>query len=319
MKRGKKYAILAVLGVIICSAAAGINMKAKASVYSDQYQNDTFIYAKDETLLRVAPSSSADVSIVIVKGTKLKCNTAEAVTKGDGTIYDRVEIVADNNYREGHVGYVLRRQLSQEPVESEIRLMYIKNKTKMVQEAMRILNTNTKYNMKAPYRAGGYYGIQENGVYTYDCSTFCSTLMKNTFGLDMLQTNKNKINLNGMICYNVWQTYTYFDEVNKFDSMFSVVDRVTTPGQSIDKSKLQIGDFILGDAKKIKRGVNHIMFYVGEDYIIHATNGGVQRMRLSDDYYTCLETSSNVASGNYTKRFDKEIMILRYRDREINR
>ncbi len=97
----------------------------------------TYKYAKKETLLRVSASSSAEVSIVVVKGTKLKCTSS--VTKKDGTVYDKVNIVADINYAKGHKGYVLRRQLTTKVVKREKRLMYIKNKTKMVKEAMRIL------------------------------------------------------------------------------------------------------------------------------------------------------------------------------------
>ena len=312
MNKGKKYAIFTVLSVMVCVVAMGAKQKAKASVVPVTYK-----YAKEETLLRVAASSSSDVSIVVVKGTKLKCTTS--VTKGDGTVYDKVEIVADNNYGKGHKGYVLRRQLSTKVVKSETRLMYIKNKTKMVKEAMRILNTNTKYNLKAPYRVGGYYNIKQNGYYIYDCSSFCSTLMNRTFGVNMLQKDKKKVSLYGKQYYNVWTTYTYLNEAKKSNGMFKVVNRVTIPGASIDKSKLQIGDLILGDATKIRNGVNHIMFYAGDGYIIHAKGAGVVRERLTTDYYTRLETRSNLAKGKYTRRFDKEIMILRYRDRELNK
>lgn len=312
MIRGKKYVIIIILGMMICFGVIGKTQNFKVSASSVTYK-----YAKDETLLRASASSSAEVSIVVVKGTKLKCTSS--VTKGDGTIYDKVEIVADGNYGKGHKGYVLRRQLTTKVVKSEKRLMYIKNKTNMVREAMRILNTKTKYNLKAPYRVGGYYNVRQDGKYVYDCSSFCSTLMNRTFGVNMIQKDKEKVSLSGKQYYNVWTTYTYLNEAKKTNGMFKVVDRVTTPGKSIDKSKLQIGDLILGDAKKIRKGVNHIMFYAGDGYIIHAKGSGVVRERLSTDYYTRLETSGNMSKGNYTRRFDKEIMVLRYRDRELNK
>ena len=231
---------LMLFSIIIVLSINNINSKAdKVVVYK---------YTKDETVLRTKASSSADVSLVIVKGTKLKYMSS--VTKGDGTIYDKVEVVADNNYKKGHEGYVLRRQLSETKVESDKRLIYIKNKTKFVQEAMKILNTDTKYSMKSPYRVGGYYGIKQNGKYVYDCSAFVSTLMNRVYGLDMTTTDTDKVVLNDKEYKNVWSTYTYFKEVEKSDSMFEVVDRVTKPGEAIDKKKLQIGDFILGDASK---------------------------------------------------------------------
>lgn len=312
MFKGKRYIFIAIVALVMCFVVKENIEHSRASESYIEYK-----YAKDETLLRVSASSSADVSIVVVKGTKLKCTGS--VTKGDGTIYDKVEIMRDINYAAGHKGYVLRRQLTTTPIERESRLIYIKNKTKMVREAMNILRSNTKYNLKAPYRVGGYYNIVQNGQYVYDCSSFCSTLMNRTFGLNMIQTDKSMVYLNGGQYYNIWTTYTYLDEVKKSNSMFRVVDRVTTPGQSLDKSKLQIGDLILGDAKYIRNGVNHIMFYTGDDYIIHAKGNGVVRERLSSDYYTRLETNENMATGNYIRRFDKEIMIIRYRDRELNR
>lgn len=293
------------------------NNNENISSYSEENNvSGEYKYAKDETLLRDAASSNAKVSIVIVKGTKLKYLTSEV--KGDGTVYNKVEIVADNNYKTGHIGYVLERQTTDNKVDKDERLIRIKNKTKMVQTAMDILNTSTSYNLKAPYRVGGYYGLKDsNNTYVYDCSTFCSSIMNRVFGIEMLQKDKDKVVLNGTSYYNVWTTYTYFNEIEKSNSMFKVIDRVTEPSQQIDKSKLQIGDFIIGDAKNIRNGVNHIMFYAGDDYIIHAKSEGVVRERLNKDYYTKLESKANMDSGEYKQRFDKEIMIIRYRDKEL--
>jgi cell wall-associated NlpC family hydrolase len=195
--------------------------------------------------------------------------------------------------------------------------MYIKNKTAMVKHAIDILNTETKYNLNKPYRVGGYYNVKQDGKYVYDCSSFCSTLMNRTFGIDMILKDKDKVTLGSKSYYNVWTTSTYINEAKATDGIFKVIDKVTGYGQTIDKSKLQIGDFILGNAVNIRNGVNHIMFYTGDDYIIHARGAGVVRERLDTDYYTRLESKENLASGNYTQRFDKSIQILRYRDREL--
>lgn len=132
MIKGKKCIVFNILAIMICVVITSNSDYSKAFAASTTYK-----YAKKETLLRVSASSSAEVSIVVVKGTKLKCTSS--VTKKDGTVYDKVKIVADNNYAKGHKGYVLRRQLTTKVVKTEKRLMYIKNKTKMVKEAMRIL------------------------------------------------------------------------------------------------------------------------------------------------------------------------------------
>ena len=84
---------------------------------------------------------------------------------------------------------------------------------------------------------------------------------------------------------------------------------------------------ILGTAKKINEGLNHIMLYIGEQYIIHSTralfydkiknkmrNGILMDKLNNSNYFTELETNKNIALGNITKRFDSNIYIIRYKE-----
>ena len=91
-------------------------------------------------------------------------------------------------------------------------------------------------------------------------------------------------------------------------------------------NKLQIGDMILGTAKKINKGLNHIILYIGEHYIIHSTrtlfydkiknkmrNGIFMDKLNNSNYFTELENYKNIIKGNITKRFDSNIYIIRYK------
>ena len=91
-------------------------------------------------------------------------------------------------------------------------------------------------------------------------------------------------------------------------------------------NKLQIGDMILGTAKKIKEGLNHIILYIGEQYIIHSTrtlfydkiknkmrNGILMDKLNNSNYFTELENYKNIIKGNITKRFDSNIYVIRYK------
>ena len=98
------------------------------------------------------------------------------------------------------------------------------------------------------------------------------------------------------------------------------------PGEKIDLNILEIGDIILGRSKKLQNGINHILFYVGEGYIVHCTRGhflgkeeniyrdGVVKEKMTANYYTEIETPENIEKNNITKRFDDEIYVIRYKE-----
>ena len=105
-----------------------------------------------------------------------------------------------------------------------------------------------------------------------------------------------------------------------------MVQRINKEGEKLDLEKLEIGDIILGRAKKLVGGINHIIFYVGEGYIVHCTRGhylgikeneyrnGVVKEKLKNNYYTEIETQENIEKGNINKRFDDEICVIRYKE-----
>ena len=100
--------------------------------------------------------------------------------------------------------------------------------------------------------------------------------------------------------------------------------------EKLDLDNLEIGDIILGRAIKLTKGINHIMFYVGEGYIVHCTRGnflgkeeneyrdGVVKEKLTSNYYTEIETQENIEKGNITKRFDDKIYVIRFKENKDN-
>ena len=96
----------------------------------------------------------------------------------------------------------------------------------------------------------------------------------------------------------------------------------------MDLSKLEIGDIILGTSKKLVNGINHILFYIGEGYIVHCTKGhflgkkenefrdGVVKEKMTDNYYSEIEIPENIEKGNITKRFDGSIYVIRYKEKK---
>ena len=62
-------------------------------------------------------------------------------------------------------------------------------------------------------------------------------------------------------------------------------------------------------------------------YIVHCTRGnylgkeenefrnGVVKEKINTNYYTEIETNENIEKNNVTKRFDYEIYVIRYKER----
>lgn len=309
------------------------HIKEKCNVNKEVLDN--IFYTKSDTLLRAEASSSSKILIVLIKGTKL-IYLKSSVTKDDGTIYDKVKIIKNNIYQSEIIGFVLRRQLSFSPIESEINNISVQQKTEIIKEALSILKRNTGYSMDIKKRLGGFYNIEEENTLFFDCSSFCSTILNRIFNIPLFKSSciltneffkeKNKEIKGTNKVREVWTTYHYLEDLNKKKGIFQVVQYISTPGQKIYYSNLQVGDLILGVNKKIHKGINHIMIYVGEGYIIHCTRGyylgiktnqfrsGVVKDRLTEEnYFTELETKENLKNGNITKCFDQEIYVLRYK------
>lgn len=297
----------------------------KNNEYLDNIAKGQILYTNSDTLLREEPNSASNIIIVINKGIKVEY-LGETIKKNDGTKYDKVKILKNELYEAENIGFVLRSQLSNniisqdEPKDS----MSIKSKTKMIQEATNILKSNIGFSMEYPKRVGGFYNKKYDDKYYFDCSSFCTTILNRTFDFPPPEDNKDKDNI------LIWSTHCYFDNIKKEDSLFKIVEFVNTPGKCLDLKKLQIGDLILGRATKINNGINHIVLYAGEEYIIHCTRGrylgietnekrnGVVKEKLNDvNYYTELETLQNIENGNITHRFDSEIFILRYKEKKV--
>ena len=92
-------------------------------------------------------------------------------------------------------------------------------------------------------------------------------------------------------------------------------------------NKLQIGDIILGTATSIRRG-NHMMLYIGENYIIHSIdnliydndlkviiNGIIVQKLNRSNYFTEIETKKNILKKIITKRFDINIYVIRFKEK----
>ena len=193
----------------------------------------------------------------------------------------------------------------------------------MVKEAIKILESNTAFSIYIQKRTYGFLNKKYDNKYYFDCSSFCFTILSRTFNFPPKEENKDKTNI------KIWSTHSFLENIQKNDSIFDVVETINIQGQSLDLKKLQIGDFILGQATNINEGINHIMLYVGEGNIIHCTKGrylriqtkkmrdGVVKESLYDsNYYTELESLQNILNGIETKRFDSLIAILRYKEKE---
>ena len=121
--------------------------------------------------------------------------------------------------------------------------------------------------MEFPERNGGFFDKLYDEKYYFDCSSFVSTILNRVFDFPPGFPKSE----NGEII--VWATIHYVDNIKKPDSVFDIIQSIDKPGEKLDLSKLEIGDIILGTSKKLVNGINHILFYIGEGYIVHCTKG----------------------------------------------
>ena len=265
------------------------------------------LYPKTDSLLREEPNSSSDIVTVINKGTKVEYLN-ETITADDGEKYDKVKIIKNKLYSLEYTGFVLRRQLSDNFISEERNSISINAKLKILKEANDL--SNKKYYDKSHC----------------NCSTFCSNVLNRVFDQfpPVNDNNENKIRT------KVWTINDYIKNIQSNNSTFEVVEKISSQGRSVNLNKLQIGDIILGISSDMHHGTNHMMLYIGEDYIIHYTNErylgiktnqkreGVVKEKLSNlnNYYTELENLANFRNGIINKRFDICIVVFRYKEKK---
>ena len=273
------------------------------------------LYLKSDSLFREEPDSSSNIITVLIKGTKVKFQN-DMIIKNNGEIFDKIALINNEDINDEKIGYILRSQLSSNVILEQQQSISILNKTKIIQEISKILKMDTVYSNDKQKRTYGYFDKKYEGRYYFDSSSFCSYILKKIFNFE-----EN----------NIWTTNDYLKNSTKDNSKFEVIENITTQGQSIDISKLQIGDLIIGVASNIGNGINHMMIYVGEGNIVHCTNdrflgiksnklrnGVVKESIIDSNYYTELETLGNLINVNITKRFDISITVLRYKDENKN-
>ena len=290
-----------------------------------------------EAILRKNPNLKSEIIDIIKINEKVEV-IENIKNEEENEIYCKV------NYK-NDLGYIIKSSLCEEKIENHVNKEIIEvtkiSKINMLKEAIRILDQNTSYSAKLDYRfyetgktrLNGYFKIpyyekDENNIekeyFSYDCSSFCDTILNRAFKENMVRENFSKIEVKKDIFKpNIWVTRDYyanaFLETNEEKKKLEVVQYVDNLGEKIDICKMQIGDFIIGiiDKENKKHNpniiMNHIMMCFGDGYIVHAsyTNGKVifnkvLLTKLEDDFYLKV---------GFEYRFDKSILLARYIER----
>ena len=284
------------------------------------------MFISKEAIFRKEPKITSEIIDILPLNTKIEVLEL---------IENKEEKYCKVNYNE-KIGFVLNTSLNTETIENisenNCKSITKDEKIKMIKEAFSILNQNTSYSAKLNYkyyengktRVNGYYNIpyyeNKKEYYSYDCSAFCDTILNRTFKLDMRRVNdKSKVEINqNEYKDNLWVTKDYLENAKKEDMEGKILYKVQSAENKNDEikiPKLEIGDFIVGiidfnNEKHNKKYImNHIMMYIGDSYVIHAsyTNGEVifnkvLLTKMTDDFYTKV---------SFEKRFDKEIIVAR--------
>ena len=237
----------------------------------------------------------------------------ESPEEKQGERYSKIKIIKNDRYPDEYIGWILYQQISEfKPSLS------LKTKNKLLTKINEYLNLKTAYSMEFPQRNGGFFDKLYDEKYYFDCSSFVSTILNRIFKFPPPNPNSTEI--------TVWATIHYFENIQKENSLFDIIQKIDKPGEQLDLNNLEIGDIILGRAKKLTEGINHIVFYVGEGYIVHCTRGnflgkkeneyrdGVVKEKMTANYYTEIEIPENIEKGNITKRFDDKIYVIRYKE-----
>lgn len=289
------------------------------------------MFIKRETILRKYPKFNSEIIDI------LKVNNE----------IDEIETILNNLEDEEYVkvrfndieGYIISSSLSDNKINIKNKGNSIskENKIKILLEIKKILNQNTSYSAKlnnkyyenGKTRGNGYYNIpyyektSGNKYFSYDCSSFCSTIINRVFGKNMARNDngKTKIEIRDNEYYpNLWTTKDFLENALLEDSdskkFFTIIEHAKKIEEYINISKMEIGDLIVGiidfENEKHNKNIimNHIMIYIGDGYIVHAsyTNGQVifnkvLKFKISNDFYIKI---------GFDKRFDKEIALIRY-------
>jgi len=282
-----------------------------------------------ESLLRKSPSLNSEVLEILDRG--LEVNVIGEKVLNDDDEFIKIE------YAKGE-GYVICGSIGDKaPLKSNNTLKSIskESKIKLINEAFKILKQNTSYSAKldnnfypnGKTRANGYYNVPyvENGnkIYSYDCSAFCSTIINRTFDENMQREGAYVQIEEHLKKPNLWTTKDFLANAKKEDAekkKFLLIQDVLEFEKSISIDDMEIGDLLIGiidfhneNHNKVYI-MNHIMLYVGDKYIVHASfSNGVEIFdrvlftKLKDDFYTKL---------SFDRRFDKEIAVVRYNQKQ---
>ena len=279
-------------------------------------ENNKIYITISDSILRQDSAINSNLITVILKDTQVKL-MEELTEEKDGEKYAKVFLPKNNIYPNDYTGWILHKQIKKYKPS-----LSLESKNKILSKLNEYLNLKTAYSMEIPKRNGGFYDTLYEEKYYFDCSSFVTTILNRVFKFTPLKPNTNEI--------VVWATMNYFENIQKEDSLFDIIQKVEKPGEKLDLNMLEIGDIILGRAIKLTKGINHIMFYVGEGYIVHCTRGnflgkeeneyrdGVVKEKLTANYYTEIETQENIEKGNITKRFDDKIYVIRFKENKDN-
>lgn len=272
---------------------------------------------KNDSILREEPSFLSKCITVLLLKTQLEYLN-ESKGEKDGEKYDKVKTIKNDNYPNELTGWILHKQI----IEYKPSLS-IKTKNNLLATIFHYLNSKTAYSMEIPERNGGFYDKPNEGKLYFDCSSFVTTVLNRNFKFPPPEPKGED---GGIV---VWATIHYFENIKKPDSVFNIIQKIDKPGQRLDLSQLEAGDIILGHSKLLVGGINHILFYIGDGYLVHCTKGhflgkkenefrdGVVKEIANTNYYTEIETPENIEKKNITKRFDDAIYVIRYKE-EIN-
>ena len=279
-------------------------------------ENNKIYITISDSILRQDSAINSNLITVILKDNQVKL-MEELTEEKDGEKYAKVFLPKNNIYPNDYTGWILHKQIKKYKPS-----LSLESKNKILSKLNEYLNLKTAYSMEIPKRNGGFYDTLYEEKYYFDCSSFVTTILNRVFKFTPLKPNTNEI--------VVWATMNYFENIQKEDSLFDIIQKVEKPGEKLDLNNLEIGDIILGRAIKLTKGINHIMFYVGEGYIVHCTRGnflgkeeneyrdGVVKEKLTANYYTEIETQENIEKGNVTKRFDDKIYVIRFKENKDN-
>ena len=277
----------------------------------------TYIVKKD-AILRIEPSFLSKFITVLVPKTQLEYLN-ETKEEKDGENYDKVKTIKKDNYPNELTGWVLHKEITEYKPS-----LSIKTKNNLLTTIFHYLNSKTAYSMEIPKRNGGFFDKPNEGKLYFDCSSFVTTVLNRNFKFPPPEPKGED---GGIV---VWATIHFFENIKKPDSVFNIIQKIDKPGQRLDLSQLEAGDIILGHSKVLVGGTNHILFYIGDGYLVHCTKGhflgkkenefrdGVVKEIANTNYYTEIETPENIEKKNITKRFDDEIYVIRYKE-EINK